>query len=290
MSEYSQLVSCSWLADRLEAPDIKILDASNFLPTDPRDPYECFLKERIPNARFFDINDIADKSTGLSHSMPKPETFMSKVSKLGVGDGFKVVIYDANGSKNAAMRAWWMFRHFGHTDVAVLDGGLPKWKEEGYRLADGAPIKLKSKDYRYFTPREGIGRVLDAEAVQNAMESQSALIVDVRSPERYAGELPEPRPCEQLGHIPGSINVPNTHFFNDDMTLKSPEEIKEILTMAGVPLDDSPVIASCGTGVTACVLIFVASLLGKTDIALYDGSWEDWGNIRYLPANQGLAP
>ncbi len=283
MLQKDSLVSCAWLAARLEAPDIKILDATSFLPTDPRDPYGNFLDCRIPNARFFDINEIADTSSSLSHAMPKPETFMAKVSRLGIGDGFKVVIYDANGGNNAAMRAWWMFRHFGHEDVAILDGGLPKWLAEGHRTADGEPFALKRRDYRYFTPRNGIGSVATQDHVLNASKTGNAVIVDARAPERFSGSVPEPRPCRNLGHVPGAVNLHHVRLFNDDMTIKTTQELKQIFDDANVPLDETPVIAMCGTGVTACAVIFAMTLLGKTDVALYDGSWEDWGNTSYLP-------
>ncbi len=283
MPQKDSLVSCAWLAARLEAPDIKILDATSFLPNDSRDPYRNFLHCRIPNARFFDINEIADTSSPLSHAMPKPETFMAKVSRLGIGDGFKVVIYDANGGNSAAMRAWWMFRHFGHKDVAILDGGLPKWIAEGHRTADGEPFVLKRRDYRYFTPRNGIGSVASQDLVLNASTAGTAVIVDARAPERFSGSVPEPRPSQNLGHIPGAINLHHANLFNDDMTLKTVPELKQIFEKANVPLDETPVIAMCGTGVSACAVIFAMTLLGKTDVALYDGSWEDWGNTSYLP-------
>lgn len=290
MERSDSLVSGDWLQAHLDAPDVVVLDATSFLPTDPRDARACFIDARIPGARFFDINDIVDPASPLSHAMPSPQTFLAKVSRLGVGDGIKAVVYDANGGGSAAMRAWFMFRAVGHTDVAVLDGGLPKWLADGRPVEDGPDRPLIPRDYRHFTPREGGPKVIAKEDLRDNLFTKKAVMVDARSAERYAGTAPEPRPSRSTGHVPGARNIPFLSVFNKDKTVKSTEELRALFADASVPLDDSPVIAMCGTGVTACVLAFAAHLAGKSDVAVYDGSWEEWGNALDVPIATGPNP
>jgi len=289
MTVSEALIDGAWLAARLDAPDIVILDATSFLPTDPRDPKQCFREARIPGARFFDINEIVDPASKLSHAMPKPETFLAKVSRLGAGDGFKVVVYDANGGGSAAMRVWWMFRACGHEDVSVLNGGLPKWIADGHPVEDGPVRPLAPRDWRHFTPREGGPRTVFIDEVLENLSDKTAVLADARAAERYAGTAPEPRASRFLGHVPGAVNLPHANFFNADKTVKSAEEIRAIFAAAGAPLDSTPLVAMCGTGVTACVIAFAAFLAGKTDVAVYDGSWEEWGNSD-VPVATGPKP
>ena len=289
MTDPRPLVDTAWLAAHLDAPDLKILDATGFLPNDSRTGPAEFRKCRIPGAVYFDVNEIADTKSGLSHTMPSSSVFLSRVSRLGVGDGLKVVVYDVHGGANAAMRAWWMFRFFGHDDVAVLDGGLPKWLAEGRPTEDGEPAPIGPNDYRHFTPWPSDLAVKTADETWEAVQDKSAVLIDARSAERFAGTAPEPRPSLHQGHVPGARNLPFARVFNPDKTVKSPAEIRALFAAAKIPLDGTPLIGMCGTGVTGCVAAFAAYVAGEPGVALYDGSWEEWGNAEDRPFAAGPA-
>ena len=266
------IVSTDWLARHLDAPDIVVIDASWHLPPTGRNGREEYLAARIPGALFFDIDAMSDTDSPLPHMLPKPEVFASRVRKLGIGDGKRVIAYDQLGLFSAA-RAWWMFRVMGHNDVAVLDGGLPKWRAEGRPVEDGEPRPVQE---RHFTARLDATMVRDMADVSRVRESGAAQIVDARPAGRFRGEEPEPRQGLRPGHVPGSRNVPFPTLLNSDGTLKSPDELKRAFEAAGVDLD-RPVITMCGSGVTAAMLYLGLDLIGHRDHALYDGSWAEWG-------------
>jgi thiosulfate/3-mercaptopyruvate sulfurtransferase len=278
------LVETHWLAERLDAPDIVVLDASLHLPTTGRDAKTEYLAAHIPRALFFDIDDIADETNPLPHMLPSTVKFASRVKKMGVGDGARVVVYDSEGLYSAA-RAWWMFRIMGHDDVVVLNGGLRKWKAEGRPLEDGEPPR---RTPRHFTPRFHAELVRDAAEVRALIGSPAAQIVDARSAGRFEGRDPDPRAGLRKGHIPGSRNVPYASLLNADGTLKSEPDLRAVFAAAGVDVG-RPVVASCGSGVTAGIVALALAVLGRPDAAVYDGSWVEWGADASLPLATGPA-
>ncbi|WP_118137916.1 3-mercaptopyruvate sulfurtransferase [Oceanicella sp. SM1341] len=270
-SDPQLLVSTDWLESHLGAPDVKILDASWFLPPEGRDPKAEYLEGHIPGAIFFDIDEISDSQSPLPHMAPPVEKFISRMRALGVGDGYRVVVYDSSGLFSAA-RVWWTFRLFGKADVAVLDGGLAKWKAEGRPLEDGSPV-LRD---RHFTARRNAALVRDVTQVARAAKLGEEQIVDARSPARFRGDEKEPRQGLRSGHIPGSLNVHYRTVLNEDGTMKSPEALRGVFEAAGVDLG-KPVITTCGSGITAAILSLALERAGHRRHALYDGSWAEWG-------------
>ncbi|WP_316014345.1 3-mercaptopyruvate sulfurtransferase [Roseobacter sp. HKCCA0434] len=269
--ETGDLVSTEWLAKHLNAPDVRILDASWYLPAEGRDPKAEYLDEHIPGARFFDIDEISDSASDLPHMAPPVEKFVSRIRAMGIGDGHKVIVYDSAGLFSAA-RVWWLFRLMGKTDVAVLDGGLPKWKAEGHPVEDDEPVMRD----RHFTARRDASRVRDVTQVAAQVKLGQEQIVDARSPARFRGEEAEARAGLRSGHIPGSMNVHYATLLNEDGTLKEADALRAAFEGAGVDLD-RPVITTCGSGITAAVLALGLSVLGHRQVALYDGSWTEWG-------------
>jgi thiosulfate/3-mercaptopyruvate sulfurtransferase len=272
------LVSTEWLAAHLEAPDIRVVDASWHLPTAGRDPKAEFLDVHIPGAVFFDIDEIADTESGLPHTLPSPEKFSSRVRKLGLGDGIRIVVYDSGGWM-AAPRVWWMFRVFGHDDVAVLDGGLKKWRAEG-RPVDDRPAMPRE---RHFTARMNRFLVRNIDRMRANLSNGREQVVDVRTPGRFAGTEPEPRAGLRSGHIPGSLNLPYFKLIDrESNTMCAPERLEIAFAEAG--LDRSrPVVATCGSGVSAAVLALALHLVDHRDVAIYDGSWSEWGSLDDTP-------
>lgn len=281
-SDPSCLVSTDWLAKHLDAPDVKVVDGSYYLPAANRNPKEEFRAEHLPGAVFFDIDDICDSKSPLPHMAPSAEKFAARVRKLGLGDGNRIVIYDTHGLFSAA-RVWWMFRLFGHEDVAVLDGGLTKWKSEG-RPLDDMPQTPRE---RHFTPRRDTTIIRDVTEVARAAKLGNEQIVDARSAGRFAGEAPEPREGLRAGHIPGSINLCYTDLL-DSGVMKDTETLRSIFESAGVDLS-KPIVTTCGSGVTAAILALGLQRIGHRDWALYDGSWCEWGAFDELPIATGAA-
>lgn len=280
-SDPTLLVSTDWLGERLNAPDVRILDATTYLPTDGRDGRQLYEQAHIPGARFFDIDDVSDDHSPLPHMLPPVEKFVSRVRRMGIGDGHRIVVYDQQGIYSAA-RVWWMFRLFGHEDVAVLDGGLPKWQTEGRPVDDIDPDPRE----RHFTGRRNASMVRDVTQMARAVKLRDEQIVDARAAGRFRGEEIEPRKGLRSGHIPGSVNVPFKTLLNDDQTMKSPDEARAIFEAAGVDLT-KPVATTCGSGVTACVLTLALHRLGHTRNAVYDGSWVEWGAYDDLDVETG---
>ena len=275
------LVSTAWLEAHLKDPDLRVLDASWFLPDAGRDAKAEYLRAHIPGARFFDIDEIADKRSGLPHMAPPPEMFISRMRAMGVGDGHQVVVYDGAGLFSAA-RVWWTFRLMGKLDVAVLDGGFPKWLAEGRPTEDMAPIVRD----RHITVQRQAHLVKDVTQVAAAAKLGDHAIIDARSAPRFRGEEPEPRQGLRSGHIPGARNVPFRALLNDDGTMKSVVALQKVFTDAGVDLS-RPAITSCGSGVTAAILSLALERIGKRDHALYDGSWAEWGMYGDLKIAKG---
>ena len=275
------LVSTAWLARHLNDPDLRILDASWYLPDAGRDPKAEYLAGHIPGARFFDIDEIADHRSVLPHTAPPAEKFISRLRAMGIGDGHQVVIYDGAGLFSAA-RVWWTFRLMGKTDVAVLDGGLPKWRAEGLPLEDLPPL---IRD-RHMTVQRQAHLIRDVTQVAAASKLGSHEILDARSPARFRGDAAEPRPGLRSGHIPGSKNIHYATLLTENATLRSPDALRAVLAAAGVDLE-KPVITSCGSGVTAAILNLALERIGHRNHALYDGSWAEWGMYGDLKVAKG---
>lgn len=280
-SDPQLLVSTDWLATHLDAPDLRILDASWYLPADGRDGRAEYEAAHIPGARYFDIDDIADTGSALPHMAPPVEKFVSRMRAMGVGDGHRVVVYDGAGLFSAA-RVWWLFRLMGKRDVAVLDGGLPKWRAEGRPVDDMPPI-LRD---RHFTATRHAGLVRDVTQVAAAAKLDQAEIIDARSPGRFRGDEPEVRPGLRSGHIPGSKNVHYAALLNPDGTMKAPDALRAAFEAADVDLS-RPAITTCGSGVTAAILSLALERIGHRDHAVYDGSWTEWGAFPDLAIETG---
>ena len=275
------LVSTGWLEAHLKDPDLRILDASWYMPDSGRDPKAEYDATHIPGARFFDIDEISDLRSALPHMAPPVEKFISPMRAMGVGDGHQVVVYDGAGLFSAA-RVWWLFRLMGKTDIAVLDGGLPKWLAEGRAVEDMAPI-LRD---RHITVSRQAHMVKDVTQVAAAAKLGDHTIIDARGPGRFEGTEAEPRPGLRSGHIPGSVNVHYASLLRPDGTMKPADELRAVFAEAGADLS-KPAITSCGSGVTAAIVNLALERLGKRDHALYDGSWSEWGMYGDLKVAQG---
>jgi thiosulfate/3-mercaptopyruvate sulfurtransferase len=251
------------------------------MPDSGRNAREEYEAGHIPGARFFDIDEISDQRSALPHMAPPPEKFMSRLRAMGIGDGHQVVVYDSTGLFSAP-RVWWTFKLMGKADVAVLDGGLPKWKAEGREIEDLPPVVRD----RHMTVQRQAHLVKDVSQVASASKLGDWQILDARSAERFRGEVEEPRPGLRSGHIPNSLNLPFGTLLNPDCTLKDEGALRAAFEGAGLDLS-KPVITSCGSGVTACILSLALERVGHRDHAVYDGSWTEWGAYPDLKVEKG---
>jgi len=266
------LVTTDWLANELGASDLRIVDATKFLPDAGRDPAAEYTAGHIPGAVFMDLSDLVDSNNDIENMLPPPEKFASRMQSLGLGDGSRIVVYDDSPLKSSA-RAWWMLTLFGAHEVAILDGGIAKWKAEDRPLETGK----ESLRHRHFTVWKDDKDIRSKADMLTNLHEKNEQVVDARPAARFSGEEADPRPGIASGHIPGSINLPHGQFFNADGTWKSIDDIKALFADNGVDLG-KPMVTTCGSGMTAAVLSFAAALTGKSDVALYDGSWAEWGS------------
>ncbi|TFI56917.1 3-mercaptopyruvate sulfurtransferase [Sphingomonas parva] len=275
------LVSTQWLEGELGASDLAILDATLLLPGDPRDPRGEYEAGHIPGAAFLDLEEISDSANPVPHMLPGEAKMASRMQALGVRDGQRIVVYD-NSPLHSAARAWWMLRAFGARRIAILDGGMAKWRAEGRPLESGTRGPVRG----HFSPRLDPGAVADKATMLGLIGKADHEIVDARPAARFSGEDSEPRPGMASGHIPGSKNLPQGQLFDPDNRWKRGDALRAAFEAAGVDLD-KPLVTTCGSGVTAAVLLFGAHLLGKDDVRLYDGSWSEWGADPATPKQIG---
>jgi thiosulfate/3-mercaptopyruvate sulfurtransferase len=279
------LVTTEWLAGELGANDLRVVDATYFtaMPGEaPRDAAAEYEAAHIPGAVFMDLGELRDTASDLPMMLPSAEKFASRMQSLGLGDGSRIVLYD-NSPHHTSARAWWMLRTFGAHDVAILDGGLAKWQAEGRETASGKET-LRHRHFTVWADDSGV-RTLDQ--IKANIETGAEQVLDARSPARFTGEEPDPRPATHAGHIPGSKNLPYNALFDADGSWKQGDALKAAFEGAGIDLA-KPVVTTCGSGITAAVLAFGLHLLGN-NAALYDGSWSEWGADRTTPKAMGAA-
>jgi thiosulfate/3-mercaptopyruvate sulfurtransferase len=271
MSIESPLVSTQWLAGRINAPDVRVADASWYLPQANRDPRAEYAAAHIPRAVFFDIDDLSDETNPLPHMLAPAAKFASRMRKLGLGDGNLIVVYDSAGVYSSP-RAWWMLRAMGHSEVVVLDGGLPKWRSEGRPVEDMSATPFA----RHFSARPDHALVKDLSQMKENLGTNKYQVIDARGSGRFRATEPEPRPGTRGGHIPRSLNVPYTELTNSDGTFRSRDDLIKVFAVHHVDLQ-RPTVTTCGSGITAATEMLALAIVGAKNVSLYDGSWSEWG-------------
>ena len=277
------MVSPAWLAEHLSAPDIRVIDATWFMPNDGRDAKALYAERRIPGAVFFDIDEIADTESGLPHMLPSPAKFSSRMRALGIGDGARVVVYDNHGVFSAP-RVWWTLRVMGHNDVVVLDGGFPAWERAGLPIDSDPPLKPME---RHFTARlhDDLVRTI-GDMRKTVSGARAETILDARPAPRFRGEVAEPRAGLRAGHMPKALSLPSSTLINGDGQLRSAEELKQVFAAAGADVS-KPAVCTCGSGITASIIALALARLGRWDASVYDGSWAEWGAQADTPVETG---
>lgn len=266
------VVSTDWLATRLGSRGLRVIDASWYLPASERNPAAEYAAGHIPGAVFFDLDANSDPNTPLPHMLPPAAMFAARMSSLGLNDSDDIVVYDGSGANLSAARVWWTFRVFGHQRTAVLDGGMGKWRRENRPVEQGRVVLPAGR----FTAQLDRTVVRDLASIRANLRRPREQIVDARSAGRFAGTEPEPRPGLRPGHVPGSVNLPYTELVGPDGTILPDHELRRRLEAAGIDLSQ-PIVATCGSGVSACTLVLSLELLGRPGAAVYDGAWSEWG-------------
>lgn len=278
------MVSTSWLAARLGSPGLRVLDGSWYLPGSGRDAVREYAKDHIPGAVFFDLDASSEAETPLPHMLPSETAFAERMSGLGLNDADDLVVYDGSGANLSAARVWWTFRVFGHHRTAVLDGGMGKWRAENRPVESGIVTLPRGR----FTARLERGAIRDLAAMRSNLRERREQVVDLRSAGRYAGTAPEPRPGLRSGHMPGSRNIPYTELVGPDGTILPEDELRRRMEAAGIDLSQ-PIVATCGSGTSACALVLALGLLGHSNAAVYDGAWVEWGSRPDTPVETGTS-
>ncbi|MEP6778297.1 MAG: 3-mercaptopyruvate sulfurtransferase [Gemmatimonadaceae bacterium] len=280
----ASIVSTAWLSKNLAQASLKVVDASMYLPNAGRDAKAEYLAAHIPGALFADIGWLSDATAPFPHTLLPENDFAARIGSLGISNSDAVVVYDTSGQNFSAPRLWWMLRVFGHQNVAVLDGGIHKWIADGYAVDAMLPSITPTK----FSAKLDASKLRSMSDVRANIDSHAEQTVDARSPGRFQATEPEPRAGVRGGHIPGSVNIHYASVVNEDGTLKSADEVRAIVTKAGLDTK-RPIVASCGTGITACAVVLALDSIGVDDVAVFDGSWTEWGSSADTPIETGPA-